>query len=248
MQASDTPALSDELYSAIESDKNQVIGIVINAVDDLLEKGEQVDIAWTCDRIKVLQPILQAARTSKRIVIITSDHGHILHNNTQYQSSEGGERWRVDDGHPGEQELQVLGDRVLVQKNHSIIAPWTEKLRYCKSKKNGYHGGITPSEMLVPIAVLTATETYPKNWQAVDLNIPRWWKTASTSEQVIVQPIQIAPPHADFGPIFSHIATLEATPQLIQISPWIQDLIQSPIYADQVKLMGNVQLQPEEVT
>jgi hypothetical protein len=247
IQEIDTPTLSTELHSAIESDKNQVIGIVINAVDDLLAKGEQVDIAWTCDRIKVLQPILQAARTSKRLVIITSDHGHILHNNTQYQNSEGGERWRLDDGHPGDRELQISGERVLAQKDHSIIAPWTEQLRYCNSKKNGYHGGITPSEMLVPVAVLTTTATYPKSWKAADLNIPCWWKTSSAPEQVIVQTIQTAPEHADLGPIFSHIATLETTPQVTQISSWIKDLIQSPIYADQVKLMGNVHLPEEEV-
>lgn len=176
LQSINPPILSGELYDALESEKHQVIGLVLNAVDDLLSKGDQVDIAWTCDRIKVLEPILQAAHNAERLVILTSDHGHILHHGTQYQSAKGGERWRVDDGSAKEGELQIAGDRVISADGKSVIVPWTEKLRYSSNKKNGYHGGITPQEMLVPIAVLAPSDKRPQNWQAKEIQFPEWWQ------------------------------------------------------------------------
>ena len=67
--------------------------LVINAIDDLLSKEDQIDIAWKSDRIKVLQPILQAAQTAGRSVVITSDHGHVIQHTTVYRANKekGGE-------------------------------------------------------------------------------------------------------------------------------------------------------------
>ena len=180
LQSMNPPILSGELYNALESDKHQVVGLVINAVDDLLSKGDQVDIAWSSDRIKVLHPILQAASNANRLIILTSDHGHVLHNDTNYQSHQGGERWRINDGNPRDQELRLTGERILVSKEASLIAPWSEKIRYTAHKKNGYHGGITPQEMVVPIAVL-ASNTHPKDWQEKAIQFPHWWGITSSS-------------------------------------------------------------------
>jgi hypothetical protein len=212
LQSTDAPMLSEELHSAIESTQHQVIGVVINAVDDLLSKGEQVDIEWSCDRIKVLQPILQAASNAKRLVILTSDHGHVLEHHTKYQSAQGGERWRIDDGQPNDQELQLTGERVLPPEGSSIIVPWTEKLRYSSNKKNGYHGGITPQEMIVPIAVLAPSGIKLEGWSQTALQIPRWWDTTQVDipESPLAKNTQVKQDETHFGPLFSYVATLDS--------------------------------------
>ncbi|WP_017326150.1 BREX-2 system phosphatase PglZ [Synechococcus sp. PCC 7336] len=205
LRASDNPILSEELHSAVESDKHQIVGVVINAVDDLLSKGDQVDTAWTFARIKVLQPLLQAAQNAKRLVILTSDHGHVLDNGAQYQSAKGGERWRIDNGNPSDQELQLAGERVIASDTTSVIVPWTEKLRYCREKKNGYHGGITPQETIVPIAVLAPTGTCPQDWRETTILPPCWWDTTpiDTPEPTLFKDSQSTQKNADLGPLFN---------------------------------------------
>ncbi|MGB7247855.1 MAG: BREX-2 system phosphatase PglZ [Phormidesmis sp.] len=208
LQEVDTPNLSETLYGAISSNKNQVVGLVINAVDDLLNKGEQVDIAWTCDRIKVLAPILEAAQIAERLVIITSDHGHILHYSTEYQVSKGGgERWRKDNGKPNNRELKVSGDRVLAGTSSSVIAPWSERIRYSTAKRKGYHGGLTPQEMIVPVSVLAPTRICPKNSQPMPLQTPHWWSITAeaTGENHSLARSENVSAQETFGPLFSSV-------------------------------------------
>ena len=213
LQSTDAPILSEDLHSAIESTQHQVIGVVINAVDDLLSKGDQVDIEWSCDRIKVLQPLLQAASNAKRLVILTSDHGHVLEHHTKYQSAKGGERWRIDDGQPNDQELQLTGERVMVPNSTVLIAPWTEKVRYCNAKKNGYHGGINPQEMIVPIAVIAPIGICPSGWQENRIQPPTWWDSIGSTPpcESSVAPFPKQPnEYAALGPLFN----LAAIPEL----------------------------------
>ena len=205
LQSLEASVLSNELHGEIGSSTNQVIGLVINAVDDLLGKGEQVDIAWTSDRIKVLQPILQAARTAGRLIIFTSDHGHVLHHGTKYRPPQGSERWRKDDGKPKDNELRLEGDRVIAPDGNSVIVPWTEKLRYCTSQKHGYHGGITPQEMIVPIAILATDNICPKGWGFLNLSAPNWWKLNLATENEQAEDLKSEPPlQSSLGPLFSY--------------------------------------------
>lgn len=248
LQSIRPPILSGDVQTTLATDKHQVVGLVINAVDDLLAKGDQVDIVWNCDRIKVLQPILQAASNAKRIIILTSDHGHVIHNGTEYQSPKGKERWRTDNGKPTPKELQLTGERVVAPNGNSIIVPWTEKLRYCTSKKNGYHGGINPQEMIVPIAVLTS-DTPPENWQFQNSQTPEWWSIAQSETYA---PTQAANLHdksfqPELGPLFSYAESLETRSSSTQTPTWVTQLLKSPIYKTQLKAVGTDQLPEEHV-
>jgi hypothetical protein len=104
-----------------------VVGVVINAIDDYLSKGDQINIQWSQDAIKALSILLHVAKASNRFVILLSDHGHILDEKTTKQSFEGGERWRLDDGQPQEGELRVSGSQVFLPDSNALIAPWTVK-------------------------------------------------------------------------------------------------------------------------
>ncbi|MEA5465552.1 BREX-2 system phosphatase PglZ [Leptothoe sp. PORK10 BA2] len=214
----DPPDISNDLYETLSNKKHQVVGLVINAVDDLLSKADQVDIVWSCDRIKILQTILQAANSANRLIVLTSDHGHVLHYNNSYQDipkgAKGGERWRVDQGKPKDNELKMTGARVIAPEGQSIIAPWTENIRYSKSKKYGYHGGINPQEMVVPIAILAPSGHIPKNWKQTELPTPPWWelqlpKPPEIAPEAIDTPTPDPPAttQSDFGPLFSYAGT-----------------------------------------
>ena len=63
---------------------------------------------------------------------------------------EDGDRWRRGAEAPGADEIVVGGGRVLAPGGLArVILPWSEGVRYA-GKKNGYHGGATPQEVLVP--------------------------------------------------------------------------------------------------
>ena len=45
-----------------------------------------------------------------------------------------------------------------------VVMPWSEKVRYA-SRKNGYHGGATPQEVVVPLCVFS-TSPCLEGWRA----------------------------------------------------------------------------------
>ena len=140
LQEADDASLAADVRQEISSSHRRVVGVVVNAVDDHLLKGEQMNTRWSRDAIKVLPTLLYEAKSARRVVVLLADHGHVLDHHTQGRPNEGGERWRIDDGKPAEDELQMTGSRVFMPDNHRLIAPWSEKVRYA-GKKNGYHGG-----------------------------------------------------------------------------------------------------------
>ncbi|MFZ9737134.1 MAG: BREX-2 system phosphatase PglZ [Prochlorotrichaceae cyanobacterium] len=170
--------LAPEVRKAIADPKQQVVSVIVNAIDDHLHKDSQIDIRWTVDAIIPLQSLLYEAQQAQRLVIFLSDHGHVMESKTKYFAHDGmkGERWRSDTNELTNQELRIQGERVVIPDSHQLIAPWSEGLRYA-SKKNGYHGGLNPQEMLVPIVVISSTETYPPGWSERQMAVPDWWKT-----------------------------------------------------------------------
>ncbi len=71
-------SLAGEVRREIGSSQRRIVGVVVNAVDDHLLKGEQIDTRWSRDEIKVLPALLHEARIANRVVVIVSDHGHVL--------------------------------------------------------------------------------------------------------------------------------------------------------------------------
>lgn len=123
LQEANDASLAAEVRQEIGASHRRVVGVVVNAVDDHLLKGEQIDTRWSRDEIKVLPTLLHEAKSARRVVVLLADHGHVLDHRTQGRANEGGERWRIDDGKPAEDELQITGSRVLMPDNHRLIAP-----------------------------------------------------------------------------------------------------------------------------
>ena len=66
-------------------------------------------------------------------------------------------------------------ERVLLGGETGILAPWEDDYRY-GAKAGGYHGGATPEEVLVPVAVfLPAGIQAPTGWEPFGEAPPLWW-------------------------------------------------------------------------
>lgn len=170
--------LSRQAREAITDESQRVVGAVINAVDDHLFKGEQVAVRWSLDSLQPLESLLSAARVAGRVVVLASDHGHVLDRGTESRKSHGGgERFRSAAVEPESGEVAVRGPRVLTEEGR-IVVPWTESVRYGGARRNGYHGGATPQEMVVPLAVLAASwDDLPAGWSQVEGSLPSWWES-----------------------------------------------------------------------
>lgn len=84
--------------------------MVINAIDDQLSSSSQVKVDWSFETVALLRHVMEAAREAGRVVIITSDHGHVLDHDSVYQQSadENGERYHPVAPSITPSELEVL--------------------------------------------------------------------------------------------------------------------------------------------
>ena len=144
LEGDEDSSLANEIRDALANKKQRIVGIVINAVDDHLDKGDQTDPIWTLQHIRVLEPILAEAGDAGRLVVLLSDHGHILDRQTESRAATDGLRWRRPAGDVRKDEVEVDSPRVVIPEGHRIVVPWSEHLRY-GPKKNGYHGGAAPA-------------------------------------------------------------------------------------------------------
>ena len=244
LQESEDAVLAADVRREIASTHRRIVGVVVNAVDDHLLKGEQIDTHWSRDEIKVLPALLHEARIARRLVILVSDHGHILDCQAAGRPSkddhDNGERSRAGIGAVAADELSIQGSRVMT-KDHCLIAPWSERVRY-GIKKNGYHGGLTPQEMVAPITVLASTDELPKGWSEQPLDTPVWWEepspiSTSGEQQAPALKVTKAPAPAtlfDLEPKDENMSTAEGA----AIAPWILQLLSCPVFADQKRLGG----------
>lgn len=232
-----------------------VVATVVNAIDDHLAKGQQIDADWSRDGIKTLSLQLHEAKAAGRLVLIVSDHGHVLDTRSRYENFPGGgERWRLDNGPLNEFECRVTGSRVVGES--SVIVPWTDSVRYSSSKKNGYHGGINPQEMVVPIALLSPDEQLPTGWVEAPMDEPSWWEEPFIAESPapIVTRVTLpapTPPGFLFNPhatpndavftVSSSDVSSTGTPQ------WMEHLLRSPVFASQKQLVRRACPTDEEV-
>ena len=155
---------------------NRVVGLVLNNIDERLKDVSTPPGGWSLDELAPMREVLDAARRSGRAIVLTGDHGHVLERGSERRNGGGGTRWRRSDtGSLGEGEIRVQGARVLTADGAAIL-PWREKLRY-GPLSNGYHGGLTAAEAVVPVVILS-TDSIP-GWDPAIIAPPAWWYPAS---------------------------------------------------------------------
>jgi len=232
--------LSASLKKEIASVRRKLVCAVVNAVDDHLLRGDQVNFSWTVAHIPVLEKLLYAARTADRAVIITSDHGHVLDRSTELREGSGSERYRKVDGDVCPQETIIKGRRVLAF-NGTIVAPWGERLRY-GAKKNGYHGGVSPQEVIVPAVVLSASDL-AEGYEPCPFIRPNWWeRTPSMAAATVLIPKKRLSEKPSGLPLFDRQVTTGE-----QTDDWIDQLLRSDLTASQRKMSGRTSLDDQRI-
>lgn len=192
LQGDDARAAVD----AIHDPERPVVACVINAVDDQLSGASQLDPEWNLQRIAPLTTLLDAARAAGRAVVITSDHGHVWHDRTVLSASMEGDpesaRWRR--GHEaGPGELRIHGRRVTpFSPDGAVVVPYRERVRYTGDRA-GYHGGMTPQEVCVPLLMLwpvSNAENMPGSWVRT---LPTFWAAPEQTAPTVETPAPRAP-------------------------------------------------------
>ena len=174
--------------------------------------------------------------------MVTSDHGHVLEAGTSQLAGGENERWRLFDGDVAAEELIFEGPRVAhITGVKRIVVPWSETVRYSR-KKQGYHGGASPQEVLVPIGVFATPDRIFAGWEALPEAQPVWWRSAETL--LAAAPPASAQPRRDAaspveiqGSLFTQTT---ASSEVELGTDWIDRLLGSAVFQAQRRLAGRV--------
>lgn len=170
--------LPETVRSVIADGSQRVVAVVLNNIDERLKDVAFPQRGWTLEELQPLSDLLDAARSAGRAVITTSDHGHVLDRSAEQRVHDagGGERYKHGTAAAAD-ETVVSGTRVFGENDQpggTITVPWAEQVHY-GTRRNGYHGGITPQELFVPLAVFVTGGT-GDDWPARTFQPPAWWR------------------------------------------------------------------------
>jgi len=246
----DATNLSLEVRAAIASTQQRVVGVVYNAVDDHLSGPDQLHQRWALEDLRLLLPLLHEAREAHRVVVITADHGHLLEDGTMQVPGGKSDRWRQGKTADTPNELVVSGERVVTSDgSNSVVCLWGENTRYA-GRKNGYHGGLLPQEVTVPLSVIVPIGLNLAGWTAAPPAQPEWWELPPLPKQSGIQstPVEVTKPirrKTTVQPAQPHLfEPADLPPSEDSTQPvaldWISTLLSSPIYASQLKLAARV--------
>ncbi len=244
--------LASEVLAAIESPA-RVVSVVVNAIDDLLPKGDQLDVRWGLETLKELEALIVAAEVEPRAVVLTADHGHVVETwegeADAAHTQEKGERWRAPGRAPEGRELEFRGPRVLLpEPGGPVVLPWSEGLRY-SSRHAGYHGGASPQEVVVPLGVFVPANALDglrkKGWDEELVAVPWWWTDVTPAEPVspAVEPVPEPARRPKAEPVGQATMFEEPAPAPAQTSAgtagegpaWLPALVGSAFYKAQLK-------------
>ncbi|MFG3642521.1 BREX-2 system phosphatase PglZ [Micromonospora sp. NPDC047762] len=183
-------SVSPDVGGAIDDIELALVTVVLNTIDDALDRSDPAGTVWTADAVKHLEPLLARAAAAGRTVIVTSDHGHIVERRQGTQRSYpniSSARSRPATAPVQDDEIEVSGPRVLTDSQRAVLAV-DETLRYGPLKA-GYHGGASAAEVVVPVAVLIPDDA--RNRAGLELLLPQepaWWLTAAPAPRLPAEP------------------------------------------------------------
>ena len=246
--------LAPEVRAAVADPHQRVIGVVYNAVDDHLSGPDQLHQRWALEDLRLLLPLLREAREARRVVVITADHGHLLEDGTTQLAGGESDRWRPGTDGRGPHELVVSGGRVVTSDgSNAVVCLWGESTRY-GGRKNGYHGGLSPQEVTVPLSVMVPLGMSLPGWTLAPPAQPEWWELPPIATAKEAKPASAGTIASPVRPSGRKPTAQAGQPQLFdttELSPapaapdWISALLSGAIYTSQRELAARVAL-PDE--
>lgn len=221
---------------AIQS-HDRVVGVVLNTVDDALAKADPGGMDWPVESVQHLPALLDLAAQVGRVVILTSDHGHVVERGSDRVAVAGSDaRYRPADS-AGSREVLLTGARVLAHGG-SIVAAVDEDLRY-GNKSAGYHGGAAAAEVTIPLLVFAQSPDtlVGTSWRPAPPQAPEWWLDAAP---VVVKPAvpKTKPVAAGQDPLF---------PEPIRTQDLADALAASELFVTRLKGLPRQQIDAETV-
>jgi hypothetical protein len=260
----DSTNLSQEVRSTIANPHQKVVGVVYNAVDDHLSGPDQLHQRWTLEDLRLLMPLLREAREARRVVVITADHGHLLEDGTMQVNGASApdklsDRWRPGRDARAPHEVAYSGGRVVTADNSkAVVCLWSESTRYA-GKKNGYHGGVSPQEVAVPLNVIVPLGMNLAGWQLAPPAQPEWWELPhlAPAQAPAVAPAAAARPTGRRVPVppaaqpslfeSQEVPASQPAAAAQAADDWIGALLNSSIYASQRQLAARVALPDDKM-
>lgn len=243
LAATGSTGLAAEVRREIGDPTRRVVGVVLNSIDDSLAKGKQTHIPWRIDMLRHLPSLLKEARDAARVVVVTSDHGHVLEFATAFHAGGESARWRSDAARPDDGEVRLAGERV-VAAGGKLVAAWRERVRYTTATSRGYHGGASPQEMVVPIGVFapwTDPDSLPPGWDLARVDVPTWWDEPRRRDVEEPTRITVTPPPSKgllFDPHTGEVPQPVRQDAGAETPDWIPRLLASELFKAQKKLLG----------
>ena len=245
-ELADETNLAPEVRAAIASTQQRVVGVVYNAVDDHLSGPDQLHQKWGLEDLRLLLPLLHEARESRRVLVITADHGHLLEDGTAQIKGGDSDRWRLGNKVTTQDELAISGGRVVTSDgSNSVVCLWGESTRYA-GRKNGYHGGLSPQEVTVPLGIFVPIGLNLADWTQAPPSQPEWWELPPITKLSIAQPLPAVSSKTSKRKIVEqpaqpHLFEPDDLPSPEPVSAdWISALLASPIYVSQRQLAARV--------
>lgn len=155
-----------------------VVGVVLNSIDDSLSTGAPGSTRWDVDTVTHLRQVLELAGSAGRVVVLTSDHGHVVdREDGELRNSPGGSgRWRPATEAVKADEVRLSGPRVLLGDG-DVVAAVDESLRYAR-RTAGYHGGAALAEITIPWMTFVRRGSTLEGLTPVDASPPTWWSSS----------------------------------------------------------------------
>lgn len=260
----DSTNLAPEVRASIANPHQRVVGVVYNAVDDHLSGPDQLHQRWALEDLRLLAPLLREAREARRVVVITADHGHLLEDGTTQIGmaapvDKPSDRWRPGSDARAPHELALSGGRVVTpDSSKSVVCLWGESTRYA-GRKNGYHGGVSPQEVTVPLSVIVPLGTSLAGWQLAAPAQPEWWELphpapSPTPASTLTVTPATAPRRKAATPALAQTSLFDpqdtpppSSSPAQAVDDWIGLLQASAIYASQKQLAARVALPDDKM-
>ncbi|HQA31351.1 MAG TPA: BREX-2 system phosphatase PglZ [Propioniciclava tarda] len=250
-------AIGDEVGRAISDRDMQLVTVVLNTIDDALDRSDPAGTTWTADAVKHLEPLLARARAAGRTVVMTADHGHIVERRAGTQRSYPGAdsgRSRAASGAVEAGEIEVSGPRVLTADHRAVLAV-DDTLRYGPLKA-GYHGGASAAEVVVPVIALIADpESYPHSLRLLPPQAPVWWLTGAAAAPTVAAAstrdtatLSVLAAASSKGPtLFDDLAAAESPVDVSDAETLGRQVVGSTVYAAQRSVTGRLIVTDDQV-